>query len=129
MNYRAVNLLPGFHVSTTKKLAPHSFVPIFTCGDKVIHGSNKIITFLDKEHPEQSLTPEGKHLGEALEWEKYADEELGLHVRRCCYHIFLEYPDIVINFFAHQGLFYGKPLLKLIFPKLKNEDEGVNEDK
>lgn len=120
LEYKVVNLLPGFHFYKTKKLAPHSFVPILMGDDKVIQGSNKIISFLDKEYPEQSLTPEEKHSEQALKWEKYVDEELGPHVRRCYYHILLEYPDIVIDFFAHQGPFYGKPLLKATFPILRN---------
>ncbi len=120
VDHKVVNLLPRFHASKAKKLAPHSSVPILVCDGQVVQGSAEIITFLDNKYPEQSLTPVEIHLREeALEWEKYLDKELGPHVRRCCYHILLEYPEIVINLLAHQSHFYGKPLLKLIFTKLK----------
>ena len=122
IDHKVINLLPGLHVLTTKKLAPHTSVPILVHDDKVIQGSSKIITYLDKEYPERSLTPEkGQKKDNALEWEKYVDKEVGVHVRRCCYHILLEHPDIVIKLFAHQGPWYGKSLLRFMFPKLKTK--------
>ncbi len=58
----------------TQKLAPHAFVPILVHDNKVIQGSSKIITCLDKEYPEQSLTPKKEQYKDnALEWEKYVD--------------------------------------------------------
>jgi glutathione S-transferase len=54
-----------------------------------------------------------------MEWEKYVDEEIGVHVRRCCYHILLEHPDIVISFFTNNGPWYGKYIVPCMFPKLK----------
>jgi glutathione S-transferase len=120
IDHKIINLLPGLHGLKTKKLAPRTSVPILVHDDKVIQGSSKIITYLDKEYPEQNLTPKkGQLKDNALEWEKYVDKEVGIHVRRCCYHILLEHPDIVIKFFAHQGPWYGKPLLRFLFPKLK----------
>jgi len=38
--YTARHLLPGFHLRTTRKLAPRSFVPILKTDDGVIQGSN-----------------------------------------------------------------------------------------
>jgi len=122
INHKTVNLLPGLHVMKTKKLAARSSVPILVDDDKVIQGSGEIISYLDKDHPENSLTPVDEQLkANALKWEKYVDKEIGIHVRRCCYHILLEHPDIVIKFFAHQGPWYGKPLLRFMFPKLKTK--------
>jgi glutathione S-transferase len=130
IDYKVVNLLPGLHVYKTRKIASHSFVPILKCGGEVIQGSDKIITFLDEAYPERSLTPAGEDGEVSLKWERYVDQELGPHVRRCCYQVLLEYPDIVIDFFSHQGPFYGKLLLKLMFPKLKKairESMDINE--
>lgn len=122
IDHEVINLLPGLHVLKTKKLAPNTSVPILVHDDKVIQGSSKIITYLDKVYPEKSLTPEkGKLKDNALEWEKYVDKEVGINVRRCCYHILLEHPDILIKYFAHQGPWYGKPLLRFMFPKLKKK--------
>ncbi|MET0065388.1 MAG: glutathione S-transferase N-terminal domain-containing protein [Candidatus Thiodiazotropha sp.] len=117
--YKTVNLLPGFHVSKARKLAPRSEVPILTCGDQVVQGSSEIITFLDRKFPQRSLTPAGQWAEQALHWERYVDDALGPHVRRCCYHILLDYPEIVIDFFSQRGPFYAKPLLRFIFPTFK----------
>lgn len=132
IDYKVVNPLPGLHALKTTKLATHSSVPILVHDDKVIQGSSKIISYLDTEYPEKSLTPTNEQLKrEALEWEKYVDKEVGVHVRRCCYHILLEHPDMVISFFTHQGPWYGKPLLKFLLPKLKikmRDKMNINEE-
>ncbi|MEE9356717.1 MAG: glutathione S-transferase family protein [Methylococcaceae bacterium] len=126
IDHKIINLLPGLHVLKTNKLASQTSVPILVHDDKVIQGSSEIITYLDEEYPEQGLTPNKKELKDnALEWEKYIDNEVGIHVRRCCYHILLEHPDIVIKFFVHQGPWYGKPLLRILFPKLKTKMRGL----
>ncbi len=62
----------------------------------------------------------GRLKDEALEWEQYVDLEIGVHVRRCCYHILLEHPDIVIPFFTLNGPWYGKLYIKIVFPELRN---------
>ncbi len=120
IGYKIKNLLPGLHLSKARKLAPDTCVPILVDGDRVIQGSDSIITYLDDNYTGQSLTPATDQLkNEALEWEQYVDREVGIHVRRCCYHILLEHPDIVIPFFTHQGPWYGKLYLLYAFPKLK----------
>ena len=120
LEYNVKNLLPGFHSLKTKKIARRSSVPVLVHDEKAIQGSSSIITYLDEKFPEQSLTPKDPELkDEALEWEKYVDEQIGIHVRRCCYHILLEYPETVIPFFTDNGPWYGKYILPLMFPKLK----------
>ncbi len=120
LDYEAINLLPGLHIKTTKKLAKYSSVPVLTDGDVVLQNSNEILSYLDETYPNKSLTPADEIIRlEALEWEKYVDAELGVHVRVCCYHILLENPKIVIPFFAHNGPWYGSLLMRLGFSKLK----------
>ena len=120
IEYQENNLLPGLHVLKTRKLAQQSCVPIIKHGNNIIQGSSTIISYLDKAFPQNSLTPEAQDLKtQALEWERYVDAEIGVHVRRCIYQILLEYPDIVIPFFTHNGPWYGGILLKTIFPILK----------
>jgi glutathione S-transferase len=132
LDHEVKNLLPGFHTLKTKKIAQHSSVPILVHDDKVIQGSDSIISYLDETFPEQSLTPEKDQLRDkAIEWEKYVDSEIGIHVRLCCYHILLEHPDIVIPFFTHNGPWYGKFILPYMFPKLKmrmREYMKINDD-
>ena len=121
LDYEVKNLLPGLHVLKTKKLAPRTSVPILEDDDEVIQGSNHIITYLDEKFPERSLTPEDDRLREeALEWEKYVDSEIGIHVRRCSYYVLLDYPNIVIPFLTHNGPWYGKLFLRVMYPRLRN---------
>ncbi len=120
LDYETINLLPGLHIKTTKSLAKYSSVPVLTDGDVVLQNSSKIITYLDETYPNKNLTPTDEIIRlEALEWEKYLDTELGVHIRVCCYHILLEHPKVVIPFFAHKGPWYGSMVMKLGFSKLK----------
>lgn len=121
LDYEIINLLPGLHIKITKKLAKHSSVPVLVDGEHVIQCSDAIINYLDKTYPDNQLTPSDEELkNNALEWEAYVDTELGVHVRRCLYHILLEHPEIVIPFFTSNGPWYGKLLIKLSFPKLRS---------
>jgi len=122
LEHEVVNLLPGLHTKTTKKLARYSSVPVLTDGENTIQNSREIITYLDENYPEKSLTPEDEIIRlESLTWEKYLDEELGIHVRVCCYHILLDHPNIVIPFFTHNGPWYAKILMKFSFSKLQSK--------
>jgi len=120
LKYTTKNLLPGFHRFTTKKLVSNSMLPILVHDNKVVQNSSDIIDYLDETFPQLPLTPQQEKLKqEALDWEKYVDKEIGLHVRRFCYSYLLDYPSIVIPFFTHNGPWYGKPLMKMFYPKLK----------
>jgi glutathione S-transferase len=119
ISYKIKNLLPGLHLSKARKLAPDTSVPILVDDNRVIQGSDSIITYLDETYAGQSLTPAtGQLKKEALEWEQYVDREVGIHVRRCCYHILLEHPDIMTPFFTHQGPWYGKIYIHYAYPRL-----------
>ncbi|MFK8012976.1 MAG: glutathione S-transferase family protein [Marinicellaceae bacterium] len=122
IEYEKINLLPGLHIKTTTRLAKTSSVPLLIDGDHKIQNSEDIITYLEDKYPQKSLTPKDEVIKQqALEWEKYADKELGIHVRRVCYHILLDRPDIVIPFFTHEGPWYGTLLMKLGFNKLQSK--------
>lgn len=121
IDYQVKNLLPGLHVRTTKTLGAKSSVPVIEHDGRSIQGSDAIITYLDEVFTDKKLTPgDVKQAQQALEWERYLDREIGVHVRRYCYHTLLEHPDIVIGFFAQGGPFWGKPFLKLSFPKMRS---------
>ncbi len=119
IEYQKKTLIPGLHIQTARRLCGGSSVPILVQGDTRIQGSGEILTFLDETFPERPLTPADPELKrEALEWEAFADEEIGVHVRRICYQVLLEHPNVVIPFFAHNGPWYGKPLLRLTYRQL-----------
>ena len=132
LKYKVKNLLPGLHLSKARKLAPDTSVPILAHDDKIIQGSDRIISYLDDSFPERKLTPvKGQLRDKSLEWEQYVDREIGIPVRRCCYHILLDHPEIVIPFFTHNGPWYGKLYLWWVFPKLEKTMRkymNINED-
>jgi len=119
--HRTESLLPGLHVARMKKMGLKSSLPVVRHDDTLIQNSSDIITYLDRVFPDRSLSPADATLArEAMEWEAVADEEIGPHVRRICYHQLLEYPDIVVPLLSYGGPWYGRFLLRLIFPKLKD---------
>ncbi len=127
LEYKLFNLLPGPHVSKTKKLTPKSTVPILVHDKllhdkKVIQNSSDIITYLDETFPQRPLTPEQEdEKKEALDWEKYLDKEIGVHIRITIYSVILDHPAILIPFFCHNGPWYAKYFYKIIFPKLREK--------
>ena len=130
--YRAVNLLPGAHTRTTRRLARRTSVPVLVDAGRTLQGSADIITYLDQAYPAKPLTPESAaERTEAEGWEQFVDEELGVHVRRICYHVLLDHPKIVIPFFTHNGPWYGSLLLRTLFSRLANRMRAfmdINED-
>jgi len=117
--YKTVDLIPGFHLKTTAKIAKNSSVPILEHDGKFIQDSGKIISYLDEHFPEKKLSPANSlDTQAALEWERYLDNELGIHVRRYVYHTLLKNREPVITFFASGSPFWAKPVLWLMFPKL-----------
>lgn len=120
LDYRLKNLFPGLHLRTTKKIAPKSYLPILIDHGEQIQNSHVIINYLDDKYPEKSLTPSDSELLEqALAWEKYCDVEIGVHIRRYCYHILLAEPKIVVPFFTQGGPWWGPLFFKLFFNKLE----------
>jgi len=117
--YEVRNLMPGQHVKVTKKLAAKSSVPVLVHDGKAIQGSEKIITYLDQQFPERKLTPVNpQEMQAAMEWERYLDLELGVHVRRYAYQTLLQHPAIVVPMLAAGQSFWKRLYLRLIFGKL-----------
>lgn len=120
LDHRLRNLLPGLHIKKARKLTGRAAVPILVHDGQAMNESSEIITYLDRTFTDNPLTPADPVLRQqALELEQFADEKIGPHVRRVCYHTLLEYPDIVIPFFTANGPWYGNILLKRMFPKMR----------
>jgi glutathione S-transferase len=120
LDYKLKNLLPGLHLRTTKKMAPKSYVPILIDQGVQVQNSHVILTYLDEKYPDKSLSPKDPELLEkTLEWEKYCDVEIGVHVRRFGYHYLLAEPKTVIPFFTQGGPWWGPLFFKLFFFKLE----------
>lgn len=120
LDHTLVTLLPGLHIRKVKKMTGRTMVPVFVHDKKILDESSEIISYLDETFPEKRLTPDSPGLEqEALEWERFADEKIGVHVRRVCYHTLLDYPEIVMPFFTVNGPWYGKLVVKRMFPEMR----------
>ena len=120
LEHRRRNLLLGFHRKAVRRLAPNTHVPILVHGQTVVQNSGNILTYLDRQFSDRSLTPGDPLLREqALDWEKYLDEEIGIQLRRYCYHVLLEYPHALIPVLSQGMPWYAAVLYKSIFPTLR----------
>lgn len=120
--YKAKNLLVGMHIKPIKKLTGQTSLPVLVDGKTVIYGSADILSHLDAEYPRFCLTPKDDGLRKDVQkWELLADTTIGPNVRKICYHTLLDFPDVVIPFFTHQGPWYGNMLMRRLFPKLQHK--------
>ena len=120
LEYRLQNHLPGLHVKKIRKVADKTTVPVLEHDGKYIQGSAAIISHLDDQFPDKPLTPTEVRLrSQVLEWERFCDADIGPHVRRFCYDTLLRHPKLVVPLLAHGGPIWGKPFLRLIYPKLQ----------
>jgi glutathione S-transferase len=118
--YMQRNLLPGLHTTLTRKFAPKSSLPIIVDNGTVVQDSTAVITFLDKEYPDRPLTPQDlQDAKEALAWEEYLDEEIGVPLRLWFYYHMLPDRDRALRFITDGAPWYGRPLFALIFPKVR----------
>lgn len=83
INYQTVNLLPGQHVNTIRKLTrAESSVPVLEHDGQIIQGSGHILDYLDKVFPDKPLLPADPDLqARVLEWEQKLDEQVGPALR------------------------------------------------
>jgi glutathione S-transferase len=121
LDYTLKNLFPGLHLRTTKKIAPKTYLPILIDQGEQVQNSHVILNYLDDKYPEKSLSPiDPTLLEQALAWEKYCDVEIGVHIRRYCYHILLAEPKVVVPFFTQGGPWWGPLFFKFFFNKIES---------
>jgi len=114
------NLLPGLHARVARKLAPNSCLPILVDSGTVVQDSTSIIAFLDKQYPDRPLTPrDAQEAKEALAWEEYLDDEIGVPVRLWFYYHALPDRDCALRFLLEGAPWYGRPMFALIYPKVR----------
>lgn len=118
--YTTKNLLPGAHIKLIRNMAPHSSVPVLEADGTTIQGSARIIDWLDETFPERPLTPADSRLAEeARLWERFADQEIGPHIRRWAYYSLLQAPKEVIPVLTAGAPFWQKAMFWLFFPKIR----------
>jgi glutathione S-transferase len=120
--YTSRHLLPGFHMRTTRKLAPRSSVPILKTDDAVIQGSAEIIDFLEQTFPERSLTPpDPQDANAAIEWEKYLDVEIGVTLRLWFYYHTLPDRDRALKFLCADATWLQRSLFAFSFAPIRTK--------
>ena len=118
--YTPRHLVPGFHLRTTRKLAPRSSVPILKADSAVIQGSSEIIDFLEQTFPDRSLTPsDPQDANSARQWEKYLDEEIGVTLRLWFYYYTLPDRDRALRFLCSGAPWLQRSLFALSFAKIR----------
>ena len=132
VGYRPVNLLPGFHFRQLAKLAPKTCVPVLRDGAIVVQDSSAIIDYLDQKYAIPALTPSDPNAAhEALDWEEYLDEEIGVNIRLWFYHHALTVRRVGVSFLLQGAAWHKKPLFILVYPKLRramSESMNINAD-
>jgi glutathione S-transferase len=123
LQYKMVNLAPGPHFKIMKKLGVEkTSVPVIEHNGRIIQNSSDIISYLDDKYPDKCLTPQNEEIRkQALYWETYADEEIGVTLRLCFYHILLEERRTVLSMLTQESSAFTKILLRLIYPILKRK--------
>jgi glutathione S-transferase len=130
--YRSVNLLPGFHFRHLAKLTPKSSVPVLRDGATVVQDSSAIIDYLDRRYANPALTPSDANAArEALDWEEYLDEQIGVNIRLWFYHHTLPVRRLAVSFLLQGASWHKKPLFVLAYPKVRRsmlQSMNINTD-
>jgi glutathione S-transferase len=105
---------------TARKLAPRSCVPILKADGAVIQDSTEIINFLEQTFPDRSLTPpDPNDASEAIEWEEYLDEEIGVTLRLWFYYHALPDRDRAVRFLSQGAPWLQRSLFAFSFSPIR----------
>ncbi|MEJ2451671.1 MAG: glutathione S-transferase N-terminal domain-containing protein [Gammaproteobacteria bacterium] len=75
--YATKNLLPGLHLRTLRNKVNDTTLPVLRMNGEYIQGSDRIIDFLEKSIPGNTLTPtDPGQRDDADRWESFASTEL-----------------------------------------------------
>lgn len=124
--------LPGPHMLPIKRLSGQRSVPVLRVGHEVVTGSAAIIDYLETHHREPPLYPvKPSERQQALELQRWLDEEIGPTIRRAFFFDFLVDGDYAARTFAQ-----GQPRLmtavyRALFPisrVIMRKDMQINAD-
>jgi len=122
LTYESVNLVPGPHLKTARRLAPQTSLPILVDDEHVVQGSAEIIDYLDKKIPQFALTPlHSTDASMARELERYLDRNIGINIRLLFYYHAFKDRAFVSNFLLRDGPWWGRPFFFVAYPAIKRK--------
>jgi glutathione S-transferase len=120
IGYQPINLVPGFHLKTIRKLARKTSLPVLVDGETVIQDSPAIITWLDNRFPALSLTPADPQAArEALDWEAWLDRHVGVNLRLWFYYYTLPHRQLALRFLLQGTHGFSSVAFRLVFPQVR----------
>ena len=118
--FQTVDLLPGFHLRTVRKIAPKTRVPVLRHDGIVIQDTSAIIDYLETKYPNPSLTPSAPDaIREAREWEEYFDKEIGVTWRLWHLYHCLPIRHLALRLLLQDAAWHKRPLFMLAFPVIR----------
>jgi glutathione S-transferase len=103
-----------------RKLAPKTCVPVLLDEATVIQDSSAIITYLDNKFPSPTLTPSDPAAArEALEWERFFDDQIGVTLRLWFYYHTLPHRELALRFILQRAPWHRSAVFRLIYPKVR----------
>jgi glutathione S-transferase len=119
--FQTIDLLPSFHRRTIRKLASKTCVPVLRDDGIVVQGSSAIVDYLDSRYPNPPLRPsDPEAIREALEWEEYFDEEIGVTLRLWSYYHRLPDRRLALKFMLQDAAWHKWPFLILAYPVIRS---------
>lgn len=130
--YEPRNLLPLFHMPVVFRRTRQNKVPVLKLDGRYIASSDVIIQTLEERFPSApSIFPKDpKVLEEALEWQAYADREIGPHLRRTAYFHLLDHSHLMFEILTLGQSAVGRMVFRASQPvviRAMKEGMGVTE--
>lgn len=132
LEYEPRNLLPLFHMPVVFRRTRQNKVPILKLDGRYVAGSDTIIQTLEERFPSApALFPKnGKALEEALEWQAFADREIGPHLRRTAYFHLIDNRQLMFDILTQDQSPVGRMAFRTSQPvviKAMKEGMGITE--
>lgn len=132
LQYETRNLLPLFHMPVAFRRTRQNKVPILKLDGRYVANSSTILQTLEERFPSApSFYPEDEQtLAEALDWEAYADREIGPHLRRTAYFHIIDDSRLMFEILTQGQTAIGRMAFRTSQPvviRAMKEGMGINE--
>jgi glutathione S-transferase len=118
--FAEVPLMPGFHMSTVRRYASDTCVPVLLNDGMAVQGSSEIIDYLEQQFPSRALTPaDAEQRRVCLDIERTMNQRLGENIRQILYATLLAYPDFIRYCFTQPMPRWKQLFFSLIYPMLR----------